>query len=236
MISFLQHIPKYRIDVSSLPELQTFQRRIERYALEVYFLDVSLETDITSITCLLLDRTGSGPAVTTGLGASIDPIHAIKTAAFEAVRRHISARDRFYRTDALPLPAKYSFDWFLLKKQQLWCAPHMIDKALEFIHTATKTKKIKIPHSQPDKVLVDKLVADLASIGAEVLYVDMTTPQVREQGFVVVKVLIPELVPLWRDERYPYLGIPRLYDVPSKMGLTPIREFVLEDALSIHPF
>jgi ribosomal protein S12 methylthiotransferase accessory factor len=37
-------------------------------------------------------------------------------------------------------------------------------------------------------------------------------------GFRVVKVVIPNLHPLYLDEKHPYLGGKRLYDVPVKLG------------------
>lgn len=238
MISFTNNLPKQIINLDSNLDLSKFKRRIERYDLEVYVLNTQLDLSMTTTTCLVFDKTGSGPAVCTGLGGSLDPKRAIQTAVFESVRRHISARDRFYRTKALPMPVKNSFDWFLLKKQLLWSAPHMIQTAQNFIKDSQVIDYKELENKEKnlsDKEKVAFLIKELESKNYEVIYVDMTIPEVEELGLKVVKVLIPEMVPLWRDERYPYLEIKRLYNVPRELGYNA-KPMVAKDAFSLHPF
>lgn len=238
MISFINNLPKKLINLNSDYPLSRFKRHIERYDLEVHVLGTQLDFPITTTTCLIFDKTGSGPAVCTGLGGSLDPERAIKTAVFESVRRHISARDRFYRTKPLPMPIKNSFDWFLLKKQLLWSAPHMTQIAQNFIKNTQTIDCKELENKEQrlsDEKKVEFLVKELESKNCEVIYVDVTIPEVKELGLRVVKVLVPEMVPLWRDERYPYLKVKRLYDVPNKLGYKA-KPMVVEDAFSIHPF
>lgn len=239
MISFLSILPKSLIDVRNDEVLNRFIEKIERYRLEIYFLKTSLEFSPTAITAIMIDRTGSGPAVCTGLGGDLDPRHAILTAGYEAVRRHISARDRFFRQANLPMPKKYTFDWFLLEKQQLWSSPLMIRKAESFINKKNTVKfsttRGSYPHDYEGRVKL--LLHELAQKNHDVFVVDVTVPQVKELGFTVVKILIPDLVPLWRDERYPYLGYSRLQSIPKAHGVTPPDyETMYTDAFSVHPF
>lgn len=238
MISFINNIPKKIINLDSDHHLSKFKRRIERYDLEVYVLNTQLDFPMTTTTCLIFDKTGSGPAVCTGLGGSLDPKRAIQTAVYESVRRHISARDRFYRTKPLPMPIKNSFDWFLLKKQLLWAAPHMIQTAQNFINDKQIVNYKELHNGKndlPEKGKIEFLIEELRLRNCEVVYVDMTIPEVEELGFKVVKVLIPEMVPLWRDERYPYLKVKRLYDVPKKLGYET-KPMTSENVFSVHPF
>jgi ribosomal protein S12 methylthiotransferase accessory factor len=237
MTSFINKIPKKVIDIDSNQYLAAFKRRIERYNLEVYVLNTQLDLPTTTTACIILDRTGSGPAVCAGLGGSLDPKKTIQASVLEAVRRHASSRNRFFRGKPLPMPRKNSFDWFSLQRQILWAAPHMLLKAEEFIKNGTISYKeldnTKTTFSYEGKVkyLVDKL----SSKNCEVICVDVTLPEVEEQGLKVVKMLVPESVPLWKDERYPYLGINRLRDVPRKMGYK-IKPIAQENAFSLHPF
>lgn len=46
---------------------------------------------------------------------------------------------------------------------------------------------------------------------SDVVMVDLTTRDMHELGLVVVKIFVPELVPLNADHRYPYLGHRRLH-------------------------
>ena len=207
MYSFVHNIQKPVIDIQNNTNLTVFKRRIERYALEIYFLNTTINSPVVSITAILLDKTGSGPAVCTGLGGSLNIEHAIHTAGIEAVRRHISARDRFFRTKPLPMPEKYSFDWYLLEKQRYWSLPNAIQKAETFL-CGKKQSYDTIPQTiypNNDQDRVNMLVEDMKKKNYEILYVDTTVEAVKQLGLHVVKVLIPELIPLWRDERYPYL-------------------------------
>jgi ribosomal protein S12 methylthiotransferase accessory factor len=71
-----------------------------------------------------------------------------------------------------------------------------------------------------------KVLSILDKRGFDVLVVDLTTPDVRELGLHVVRVLIPGLQPLHGDHCYPFLGGKRLYEVPCRLGLrnNPLRE------------
>jgi ribosomal protein S12 methylthiotransferase accessory factor len=220
VISFLNKLPKKLIEIDKDSYLVNIKSRVERYNLEVYVLETRLDLSLITTICIILDRTGSGPAVSVGLGGDLDPRAAIKTSIFEAVRRHISSRDRFFRKKQLPLPSKNSFDWFSLQKLLLWSAPHMLLEAEKFI----KNEKVSYDelNSRKNNFLyedkVKHLVDELKRFNYEVICVDVTIPEVKKQGLTVVKMLIPELVPVWKDERYPYLGMQRLYSVPKKLG------------------
>ena len=54
--------------------------------------------------------------------------------------------------------------------------------------------------------------------GAQVIAVECTTAEAREVGFRVVRVLVPELMPLSFTHRARYLAHPRLYSAPTRMG------------------
>jgi len=54
---------------------------------------------------------------------------------------------------------------------------------------------------------------------SDVVGIDVTTPDIDEVGFKVARVIVPELVPMDIDHRYPHRGGRRLYDVPRKLGL-----------------
>jgi ribosomal protein S12 methylthiotransferase accessory factor len=238
MISFINSLHKQIISLDDDDNLLKLKRRVERYDLEAVVLNTQLDFPMTTTTCLILDKTGGGPAVSTGLGGSLDPKRAIQAAVYESVRCHVSARDRFYRVKPLPMPVKSSLDWFLLNKQLYWSAPHMIKVAKNIFENMPTInfkelsgKENNLSHNQK----LEFLVKELELRKCEVIYIDMTIPEVEELGLKVVKVIVPEMVPLWRDERYPYLKISRLYDVPEKLGYKT-KPIMLGEAFSVHPF
>ncbi|WP_103062468.1 YcaO-like family protein [Actinomyces qiguomingii] len=71
------------------------------------------------------------------------------------------------------------------------------------------------PQEDPLSWAVDRL----AQRGAEVIAVDITTDEARQVGMHVVKVLVPEAMPLSFVHSARYLATPRLYAAPAAMGL-----------------
>ena len=62
------------------------------------------------------------------------------------------------------------------------------------------------------------IVERLAAAGMETIAVDVTTPEVREFGIVVVRVIVPELMPISFTHHARYLAHPRAYEAPSRLG------------------
>ncbi|MEX2982483.1 YcaO-like family protein [Streptomyces sp. C36] len=67
------------------------------------------------------------------------------------------------------------------------------------------------------------LVELLDRAGYEAVAVECTTDEARDVGFRVVRVLVPELVPLAFTHRARYLAHPRIYEAPRRMGY-PVRQ------------
>ena len=62
-------------------------------------------------------------------------------------------------------------------------------------------------------------VRELAAANLEALVADLTTPDVADAGYRVVRVLIPGALDMAADVRCPRLGGTRLYDLPVQLGL-----------------
>jgi ribosomal protein S12 methylthiotransferase accessory factor len=77
-----------------------------------------------------------------------------------------------------------------------------------------------IPDRSTGRVLgdIELCVEMLREAGKEVVVVDITTPDIRDVGLHVVRVLIPGLVPLHGNHSFQYLGAPRLHEIPYIMG------------------
>jgi ribosomal protein S12 methylthiotransferase accessory factor len=76
----------------------------------------------------------------------------------------------------------------------------------------------------------------LRARGLDAIALDLTTIDVAEAGYCVTKVFMPELQPLYADERQPFLGGSRLYDLPRRLGYTS-RNTTLAELNSVpHPY
>lgn len=236
MITYLNKLRASVVNIDGNKELVDLKKRIERYNLEIHFIQTTLDFSMESFVSIILDKTGLGPAVTAGLGGNIDPVKAITTSALEAVRRHIAVRDRFFRTDKLNMPDEDTLDGVLYRKQLLWSAPHMLNKIKAFINGPKKQfSSLKNVYQKSDKKNVETLMKEFKNKGYEVILVDVTTPEVKNLGFHVIKVLAPELLPLYHDERFPYKKNFRLYNIPEQLGRR--KDVIKEEEIdSSHPF
>lgn len=233
MINFINGLKRNIIDFDD-GEYQAFLRRVTRYDLEVYPLDFSLDFSPTAVTCIVLDKSGIGPAVNTGLGCDVDPLRATKTAIYEAVRDHISRLIWLFRGRPRRMAAKHTQEWFIARKSQWWASPFGFRKISPFLSGGkTLLKATSRLTTPPD--LVKAILNEFTQKGYEVYAVDLTIPEVAEHDLKVIKVLCPDLVPLWKDERYPYRYSRRLYEVPVQLGLrsTMLKESEIDPS---HPF
>jgi ribosomal protein S12 methylthiotransferase accessory factor len=67
-------------------------------------------------------------------------------------------------------------------------------------------------------VVLRWLLERLTAHNYEVIVVDLTTDEAAQAGSTVVRVLVPQLMPLSFDPRARYLAHPRLYTAPARMG------------------
>lgn len=115
---------------------------------------------------------------------------------------------------------------FYVKRKDLW---HVFDKWKD----AEPTKVIDLHEKQvlSDQETIRHIVGLLKEKNYNVLFKDLTTPDIRQIGFYSIKVFVPQLIPL--SGAYPlyYNGGKRLYEVPEKMGF-PSNDF---DNLNKYP-
>ena len=81
-----------------------------------------------------------------------------------------------------------------------------------------------------------KCLSFLSAKNLDIIYVELTTPDLSELGFYVIKVLIPGMQDLNPDHKYPLFGGKRLYNVPKNIKYTDVGKS--EDELNKlpHPF
>jgi ribosomal protein S12 methylthiotransferase accessory factor len=65
---------------------------------------------------------------------------------------------------------------------------------------------------------LNAIVNMLGDYDMEVFVADVTQPEIRDVGLVVVRVIVPELMRISFSHGIRYLGHPRLYEAPEKMG------------------
>ncbi|MFD4532217.1 YcaO-like family protein [Kitasatospora sp. NPDC058397] len=93
---------------------------------------------------------------------------------------------------------------------------HRFDFLLEGNRPARNLADLACP--APGTQTLPWLLERLGRAGCEVVVVDITTDEARQVGATVVRVLVPQLMPLSFAHRARYLAHPRLYQAPRAMG------------------
>jgi ribosomal protein S12 methylthiotransferase accessory factor len=222
-IVWQNRLPRPHIDLESVddPVIRQFVGVLQRLAIQPYAVLLTLDIPI-SVILIVMTRTEGPPWTVVASGADLSPRHALLLALEEAclaligIRRSVvAARD--YR------PAADYRDVTTLPQHGL---VHALDPTLSSsIAFLTRPTEI-VGLSELSDATTGNLIVDLRTalnairpLVTDVVGIDVTTSDVDEVGFKVVRVIVPELQPIDIDHRYPHLGGKRLYDVPWKLGL-----------------
>lgn len=184
-------------------ELNGLIRDCDRYRLEVELFDYSLDLPVPVVAARVRDRSGGIPAATFGSKASFDSVDAAIGALLEAVtfRGPIRQRAKTARKVAEGLFANPQNVASSSERAFLWIQPEMADR-LGYLDAATRPETV-LPHThraEPQEADVTALVQYIAEHHGDILVCDVTTPDLREMGAVVVKVLVPGLQPMHLSE------------------------------------
>lgn len=236
MIFYLNKLSPARLDLAGSRDVSLISifNSYKRYSLELYVFDISTDLPFTSIMAIIIDRNGIGPAVSVGLKCSVFPEVAIVGAIEEAQQIRSWIRDEMCgHKESIG-----NFDSLDLKERGLYWSKIDRIKDLDFFLDSKNTIQVDgfIRRLETVTVDFDSLIRVLKRKKIEVMFVDVTTTEIRKKGFVVVKVIIPQLQPLYLCENFRYLGGQRLYRVPRLLGYsnTPKNETDLNS--KPHPF
>ena len=241
LITYLNILPRDQIEIegSQNKHIVKLAEIFKKYKLDLYVYDITTDIEIPSILSILIDRSGVGPAVTTGTAASLDLESAIIRSMEEVQQKRSGYRpmsvnlfQSIDRWDQRIAP------WYIanLARTKLWSKIDMIYN-LNFLLINKNRKKIESlenPSHRDIKKDLESILGVFKVKNMEVSFVDLTTPDIDEIGFKVVRVIIPELQPLYMYEDFKYLGSRRLYQVPKILGYKQ-RE-TSEDVLNQIPY
>jgi len=201
------------------PEVAERQRRLAQCELDLRLHALMPEVPPAKVMALLFDRPGGSVPVACGLGASVEPGRAAAKAIDEAVQSRRSLL--LTVTQASPcIPERPEDVRSLPDHLTYYLQPERL-QAFEFLFSAPTcppTALNPIGGGTPGETL-NRLVNTLGNRGYEVICVDLTTPDVAEAGFRVVRVIVPGLIPLTHGHAMRPLGCPRWQQFPGE--LTP---------------
>lgn len=239
-ICWLSRRPGRRVTMDD-GELQGFLKQkfhVEHPKVEARVHDVTLDVPIPSFFVMIKRPTELGPAVCVGSTARLNPEQAVRKGFLEAGQgipyfRFLlgQLKDWEPSPDFLNLTSFDHHCIFYLKR------PDLVPEAFAFLEKVDGEVPLSsIPDRSTGRVLgdINLCVELLKKVGLEVIVVEITTPDIREVGMRVVRVLIPGMVPLHGVYKYPFLGSRRLADYPLRTS--PARGDVGEEVdFNPHP-
>jgi ribosomal protein S12 methylthiotransferase accessory factor len=239
MLLWFKRLAVPKVDISSVRDRSITERlkRLEEANLEPHFFYMTADIPIPSVLMILLARTGVPPAVTVAAASHADPLIAFRKVIDEGVAtrkytigcvRQLGGRQ--------PIVHDYSRITTFEDHTLLYAHPAM--KAhLEFL--LGNKDCIDVNHINAHllrRYTLRDIVNMLRAKEMDILVADLTTQEVAEVGFRVVKVIIPQLQPLSPDHNARFLANRRLHDVPKRLGLRSTLNDEAEINEIPHPF
>jgi ribosomal protein S12 methylthiotransferase accessory factor len=240
MIVWQNRLPRPHIDLSHVRDrrIRELVEALGRLAIETHAVLLTLDIPIAVI-LVVMSRSSGPPWTVVASGADLSPRHALLLALEEACLATIGmGRAARHAHDYRP-----AADYGDVTTLQLHGLAHALDPQLRSaVDSLTRPAEV-IRLADLDDAATGNAPADLqmALNGirphlADVVAVDVTTADVDEAGFNVVRVVAPELQPMDIDHRYRHLGGARLYETPWKLGLVESRRREGDLNPDPHPF
>lgn len=217
MIAYLNKLPSPPVDLSSIKDrlIQKIVSVFKKYRLELIILDLTSNLQIPVFAAITLDRTGIGPAVSVGLKAGFNIKDTIIGAIEESLMVRFWTRDEIaYKTDYKESEVIKTVE----DRARFWFRLSNI-KYLDFWLNNKTYKTINLQESRLLDNGLKNMVELFSQKNIEIIYVDITDKTIKKYDFVVVKVIIPQLQPLYLEEGSFYLREDRLFTAPVEMGV-----------------
>lgn len=228
MIAWLHRLPCRRADPWTHPhaEVRDICEAYRRRGVEVGLWRLPSDHPAAIFLALAVQADGVGPAVVAGLGADLDPARAACKAVLEVGQVRPSMRQRMRDPEiaikieelvAAPRRVSEHTDHDLL-----YASPRMAG-AFDFLLERPVEETAWTAGDLAPAAALTTLVEHFRASGGDLLYYDLTPPDMRQLRLHTARVVIPGFQPIHFGRRERRLGGARLYDLPVQLGITPQR-------------
>ncbi|MFI9320427.1 YcaO-like family protein [Kitasatospora aureofaciens] len=219
-LTWLQRLRLPRLDFSPdqlLPEHREYAERASSENIRTLLFDATTDLGIPVVYGLQLadhDRTLAQLVVAT---CDVDPGRAIAKLYREAASLRIALRSLSGRE----APPEAPEDTLSVIGGALRAGPRDQRHRFDFLLEGERPVRnlADLPRPAAGSPELPWLLRRMSLAGCEVVVVDITTDEARQVGATVVRVLVPQLMPLSFAHRARHLAHPRLYRAPRAMGL-----------------
>jgi ribosomal protein S12 methylthiotransferase accessory factor len=222
-IVWLNRLAMPRLDVRETTDLRLCEllAHFHRVGVKASFMLLTLDIPIPIVLCVLLDVTGARPALAVGAAANLDPVRAACKAAEEVAHTRLWTSSLRAAKDK----KKYSADFREVEDfdDHVWLfdAPEMAAHAAFLSTNSTVVPLASVPNGSTGDPARDLEIARerVEHAHFDVLWKDMTTPDVAESGLCVFRTVVPGLQNINGPHVLRLLGGRRVYELPVGLGL-----------------
>lgn len=219
-LTWLQQLPLPQIEFDTIPE--PLVPHLERYRnsdVKTYFFDATTDLGIPTVYSVDVSPRNPEVAALVMCATDLDPVRALTKVTREAASSRIAVQAPFHKRLDNP-------DLFIgvFHGAKYMGVPERLEAFNFLLQSPNRRRLSEIPvldTGDPVRNLA-LLVRRLEEHGMEAFAVDLTTDEALRAGMRVVRVVIPQLQPLSFSYRARFLGHPRLYEAPRRMGY-PVR-------------
>jgi ribosomal protein S12 methylthiotransferase accessory factor len=246
MIAWLNRLALPVIDTTTMhrASLEETLARLARHGLTGRLFDATSDVGIPTALCVLYGPTTTIPSLAVGAASHSTLAEASEKALIESAHTLYWIHTRSRENGLQRFRHDYSDVTSLDMHSLLYGDPRMRDKVAFLggdVAGPVRGFKANVPAREPQ--LTDGTVAGelghclsaLHRLGLEAVVVDMTPSDVAEIGFVVVRVVVTELHPLWGGHHVRCLGGRRVREVPVRLGYSERARATSEFNTDPHP-
>lgn len=241
MIVWKNQLPCPQLALNSIndPFVKELLKALEGVPVKFEARILNLDMDVHVIVFIIRSDTGNPPHTVMGLGAELNPVKALILAMEEAFLTFLGM-SRYIKSDPDYRPKP---DFSDITTPTKHAVTHSIDPTLkpsiDFLLSETSIfslSELTDKSSQSSLQNVKTLMSMIKAKDLDIILFDLTTPDIHEAGFKVVRTIIPGMEPLDVNHALRYLGGKRLYQLPFQLGILdkPNTEFTLNKYP--HPF
>jgi ribosomal protein S12 methylthiotransferase accessory factor len=229
MINWQNRINASHFDPREIDDslVQSLLSAMDRLPVKLYAHYLTLDIDVHVIQVMLKTQDNHLPYTVMGIGTDLSFANALAQAleevflTFLGMRRYVQIRSDFkpqanYKNVTSPMLHALAYS--------MW--PE-VEPGIEFLTNSPNEmsgKNLPIIKSESMLKNIETLVDRIKKNDLDVILFDLTTSDIDEAGYKVIRAVIPGLQPLDTNHNYRHLGGERLYNVPVKLGLreTPL--------------
>jgi ribosomal protein S12 methylthiotransferase accessory factor len=218
-LTWYQRLPLPRVEFDEVPDaLRPYLDRSRRSQVETVFFDATTDVGVPTLYSVDLAPHNEVLGQLVMCNAGLDPVDSTAKILRE------SASSRIAMQVARPRPESAADFQHVFHGASYMGHPSRRDTFDFLLGGASRRPFSELPALATGDPAQDlaMLLQRLTAAGCQAIAVECTTHEAAEVGFRVVRVLVPELMPLSFVYRARYLAHPRLYSAPERMGY-PVR-------------